>query len=125
LPLCIRGNCLRFNRVCPYPVRRNPRGDPFLDSISLILSLLCGAGGGEVAGKFMRIKLGLLPRGLIGVVGGTGLAALAPMVPGLEGLFASPSEGAGFNIGSILGGVISGGVGGGLLTAILGKVMGK
>ncbi|GGX67117.1 hypothetical protein GCM10011309_15960 [Litorimonas cladophorae] len=61
----------------------------------------------------------------MGVVGGTGLAALAPMIPGLEGVFASPADQAGLDIGSILGGIVSGGVGGGLLTAILGKVMGK
>lgn len=125
MSLCIRGNCLRFNRVWPYPVWRKPRGDLFLDSLSLTLSLLCGAGGGVVAGEFMRLKLGLLSRALMGVVGGTGLAALAPMVPGLEGVFASPADQAGLDIGSILGGIISGGVGGGLLTAILGKIMGK
>lgn len=96
-----------------------------MDSISLILSLLSGAGCGVVAGNFMPLKLRLLSRALTGIVGGTGLAALAPMIPGLEGVFASPADGAGLNIGSILGGVVSGGVGGGLLTAILGKVMGK
>lgn len=109
----------------PIPSRENHSGDLFLDSISLTLSLLSGAAGGLVAGKFMRLKLRLLSRALIGIVGGTGFAALAPMVPGLEGIFASPTDGAGLNIDGILGGIISGSVGGGLLTAILGKVMGK
>jgi hypothetical protein len=95
-----------------------------MDIVSLGLGLLSGAGGGVVAGKAMNSNMGTMGRAITGIVGGTGLAALAPMIPGLEGVFASPADGAGLNVMSLLGGVVSGGVGGGLLTAILGKVMG-
>lgn len=95
-----------------------------MDIVSLGLGLLSGAGGGLVAGKVMNSGMGTAGRALTGIVGGTGLAALAPMIPGLEGVFASPADGAGLNVGSLLGGVVSGGVGGSILTFILGKVMG-
>lgn len=96
-----------------------------MDIVSLALGLLSGAGGGILAGKVMNSNMGTLGRAITGIVGGTGLAALAPMIPGLGGLFADPAAGASLNVSSILGGLISGGVGGGLLTAILGMVMGK
>ena len=95
-----------------------------MDLVSLGLGLLSGAGGGIGAGKLMNSNMGTAGRALTGIVGGTGLAALAPLIPGLDGIFAAPTAGAGLNISSLLGGVVSGGVGGGLLTFILGKVMG-
>lgn len=96
-----------------------------MDLVSLGLGLLSGAGGGVVAGKAMNSNMGTMGRAITGIIGGTGLAALAPMIPGLDGIFADPTAGAGLNVSSILGGLVSGGVGGGLLTAILGMVMGK
>ncbi len=95
-----------------------------MDIVSLGLGLLSGGGGGLLAGKVMNSNMGTMGRVITGIVGGTGLAALAPMIPGLEGVFASPADGAGLNVGSLLGGVVSGGVGGSILTFILGKVMG-
>jgi len=95
-----------------------------MDLVSLGLGLLSGGGGGILAGKAMNSNMGTMGRALTGIVGGTGLAALAPMIPGLEGVFASPADGAGLNVMSILGSVVSGGLGGGILTFILGKVMG-
>lgn len=95
-----------------------------MDLVSLGLGLLSGAAGGNVAGKMMNSNMGTMGRSITGILGGTGLAALAPMIPGLEGVFASPAAGAGLNLSSILGGVVSGGLGGTILTFILGKVMG-
>jgi len=95
-----------------------------MDIVSLGLGLLSGGGGGLLAGKVMNSNMGTMGRVITGIVGGTGLAAIAPMIPGLGGIFASPADGAGLNIGSLLGGVVSGGVGGSILTFILGKVMG-
>lgn len=91
--------------------------------IGLIVGLLSGAAGGNVAGNLMKSNMGVLGRSLAGIVGGGGLAALAPMVPGLEGVFAAPAEATGLNVSSIVGSLASGGIGGGLVTAILGKVM--
>lgn len=96
-----------------------------MDIVSLGLGLLSGAAGGNVAGKVMNSGMGTMGRSITGIVGGTGLAALAPMIPGLEGVFAAPTAGAGMNVSSLLGGVVSGGVGGSILTFILGKVMGN
>lgn len=95
-----------------------------MDLVSLGLGLLSGAAGGNVAGKMMNSNMGTMGRSITGIVGGTGLAALAPMIPGLEGIFPSPAAGAGLNVSSILGSVVSGGLGGTILTFILGKVMG-
>ncbi len=61
-----------------------------MDPISLILGLVSGGGGGLVAGKLLNSNMGTMGRVLTGIVGGTGLAALAPMIPGLGGMFADP-----------------------------------
>lgn len=95
-----------------------------MDLVSLGLGLLSGGGGGILAGKAMNSNMGTMGRALTGIVGGTGLAALAPMIPGVGEMFASPAGGAGLNVSSILGSVVSGGLGGAVLTFILGKVMG-
>jgi len=83
-----------------------------MDLVSLGLGLLSGGGGGLLGGKLTNSTMGKGAQMLTGIVGGTGLAALAPMIPGLEGVFASPADGAGLNVSSILGGVVSGGIGG-------------
>ncbi|NNE58554.1 MAG: hypothetical protein HKN36_10630 [Hellea sp.] len=90
-----------------------------------IFGLAAGALGGNVAGGLMKSGMGTLGRSLTGIVGGTGLAFLAPMIPGLDGMFAAPADAAegGMNAKAAVAGLVSGGVGGGLLTAILGKVM--
>jgi len=95
-----------------------------MDLVGLAVGLLSGAAGGNVAGKVMNSNMGTMGRSLTGIIGGTGLAALAPMIPGLEGVFTAPADG-GASVSGIIASLVSGGVGGGLLTAILGKVMGK
>ena len=96
-----------------------------MDIVSLGLGLLSGGGGGLLGGKLTNSGMGKGAQMLTGIIGGTGLAALAPMIPGLDGLFASPTAGAGLNVSSILGGVVSGGIGGTILSFILSKVMGN
>ncbi|MEE9347541.1 MAG: hypothetical protein V3U82_05050 [Robiginitomaculum sp.] len=87
--------------------------------IGPLIGLASGALGGNVAGKAMNSNMGTMGRSLTGIIGGGGLAALAPMI-GLD-MF---SGAGGMNITSILSNLVGGGVGGGILTAILGKVMG-
>jgi len=94
------------------------------DLIPLAVGLLSGAAGGNVAGKLANSSMGTMGRSLTGIVGGTGLAALAPMIPGLEGLLASPADGS-MSLSSVMGAVVAGGLGGIILTFILGKVMGN
>lgn len=88
--------------------------------IGPIIGLASGALGGNVAGKMLNNNMGTLGRSLTGIIGGGGLAAIAPMIPGLGGLVGSGE----MDIAAILGNVVSGGVGGGILSIILGKVMG-
>ena len=96
-----------------------------MDIVSLGLGLLSGGGGGLLGGKLTNSNMSKAGQVLTGIVGGTGLAALAPLIPGLDGVFANPSAGAGLNVSSLLGGVVSGGVGGTILSFILSKVMNK
>ncbi len=90
-----------------------------MDLIPTLFGLAAGAIGGNVAGGMMKSGMGTMGRSLTGIVGGTGLAALAPMIPGLGGMFTAPTD-AGFNAKGAVAGLVSGGVGGGILTGILG-----
>jgi len=83
-----------------------------MDVLSLAIVLLSGTGGGLLVGKIMNSNIGTSGRAFTGMVGGIGLAILAPLILGL-------------NLNSILGGVIYGGVGGTILSFILGTTMRK
>jgi uncharacterized membrane protein YeaQ/YmgE (transglycosylase-associated protein family) len=86
--------------------------------IPLIISLLSGAVGGNLAGTmFKNINLGTLGNSIAGILGG----GLGGWLLGLLGI-ATPAAGATVDLVSILGSVASGGVGGGVLMAIVGFV---
>jgi uncharacterized membrane protein YeaQ/YmgE (transglycosylase-associated protein family) len=88
-----------------------------MDIISLIISLLTGAVGGNLAGALLKqFSLGTLGNSLCGILGGGLGGSLLQML----GLAAAPSGG--FDISSILGSVASGGVGGGLVMFIVGLI---
>lgn len=90
--------------------------------LPLIISLVSGAVGGNVAGGLMKnFSLGTLGNSLAGVVGG-GLGGQ------LLNMMNIGTGSGGMDIGSIIGTVASGGVGGGVLMVIIGlikKVLGK
>jgi uncharacterized membrane protein YeaQ/YmgE (transglycosylase-associated protein family) len=94
-----------------------------MDIIGLIISLVSGAVGGNVAGAAMKEKsLGTLGNSVAGILGGgIGGAILQAL-----GLFARDG---GVSLGSIVGNIASGGVGGGILLAIVailrGVIQGK
>jgi hypothetical protein len=90
-------------------------------TISLIISLLSGAAGGNVAASMLKnVSLGTLGNSLAGIAGGgIGGKLLAMAVPALGGM-----AGGGLDIGSIIGQVLGGGVGGGALMAIIGMLRG-
>ena len=90
--------------------------------MELIISLLSGAVGGNVAGKLLKnFDLGLLGNSLAGVLGG-GLGGQILAMLGAGAAAGDPTAGGAMDIGSILANVASGGVGGGAVMAIIGVV---
>ena len=88
-----------------------------MDMVSLIIQLISGAAGGNVAGSLLKnISLGTLGNSLAGIVGGgIGGQILSQL------LHIAPATG-GLDLGSIVAQVAGGGVGGGGLMAVIGLV---
>lgn len=90
--------------------------------LPLIIQLISGAVGGNVAGALMKkFSLGTLLNSVAGIAGG-GLGAAA-----LKALELDVTTG-GTNIQSVIGSIASGGGGGGVLIAVIGlikNVLGK
>jgi len=85
--------------------------------MELIIGLISGAVGGNVAGGlFKKIDQGTLMNSIAGIIGG-GLGGTILGMLGMGGM----ADG-GMDIASILGQVASGGVGGGVLLAIVGAL---
>jgi uncharacterized membrane protein YeaQ/YmgE (transglycosylase-associated protein family) len=81
---------------------------------ALIIQLISGAIGGNVAGRiFKDLSLGTLGNSLAGIVGGIG----GSQILGALGLMAT---GGGLDIASIISSIASGGIGGGILLAVVG-----
>lgn len=83
---------------------------------SLIIQLISGAVGGNIAGKVLpQFNLGTLWNSVAGVVGGgVGAQLIGALVPGLLT--------GGLNVSGIVSSIASGGVGGGVLLAIVGVI---
>lgn len=83
---------------------------------SLIIQLLSGAVGGNVAAKVMpKFDLGTLMNSVAGVVGGgIGAQLIGMVIPGMLS--------GGLSLGGIVSSVASGGVGGGAMLAIVGII---
>jgi uncharacterized membrane protein YeaQ/YmgE (transglycosylase-associated protein family) len=89
--------------------------------IDLIIQLLSGAAGGNLAGTVLKnLNMGWLWNSILGIVGG-GLTGqiLGPML-GMAGAAAK----SGMDPMAILGSVLQGGVGGGVLMAVVGVLKG-
>jgi len=86
----------------------------------MIISLLGGALGGNVAGKMMKnYSLGTLWNSVVGILGGgLGCYVLCAMSPAI----AEACNSGATDIGSILTSVAGGGVGGGILLGVIGAV---
>lgn len=84
--------------------------------MELIISLISGAVGGNLAGALMKnSSLGTLWNSVVGILGG-GIGGT------LLGMLGIDAGGGGMDLGSIIGSVASGGVGGGVLLAIIGLI---
>src|SRR5271156_5343567 len=86
--------------------------------INLIIQIIAGAGGGNVAaGAAKNVDLGTLGNTIAGAIGGgAGGQILGMLIPLLSNSGATP------DIGSIVGQVAGGGVAGAVLTAIVGAI---
>ncbi len=94
-----------------------------MDITSLLIQLVSGAVGGNVAGAALKnLSLGTVGNSLVGILGG----GIGGQLLGMLGM-GGGGEGA-MDAGSILSSVAGGGVGGAVLLAIIGfvkKSMGK
>ena len=95
--------------------------------ISLIISLISGAAGGNIVGTLLKqFNLGPLGNSLAGIVGGglggQLLAMLAGGGPRRPARQQSPDMAGGLDIGAIVSQIVGGGVGGGVLMAIVGFI---
>lgn len=85
--------------------------------VPLIIQLVSGAVGGNIAGALMKkSSLGVTLNSIAGIVGGGVGGQILQAVLGVGG------GGGGMDIGSILSSIAGGGVGGGLLIAIIGVI---
>ena len=85
--------------------------------VSLLIELVSGAVGGNIAGSLMKkYDLGTLWNSVVGILGG----GLGGWLLGLVGISA-PSGGS-LDVGSIIGNIAGGGVGGGVLMVIIGAI---
>lgn len=83
--------------------------------LPLIIQLVSGAVGGNIAGSLMKkSSLGTLWNSVVGILGG----GLGGTVLGMIGL----GTDGGMDLSGILGSVAGGGVGGGILMAIIGVI---
>ena len=90
--------------------------------MALIIQLLSGAAGGNIAGSLMKgSSMGTLWNSVAGIAGGGLGGTLLSMIPGMEGM-AGVAEGGGMDIASILSSVAGGGVGGGVVMAVIGMI---
>ena len=94
-----------------------------MNIIALIISLISGAVGGNVAGAAMKEKsLGVAGNSLAGVVGG-GLGGIIMQMLGFA-QHAATTGSSSMDIGAILANIAGGGVGGGALMAIIAAIKG-
>ncbi|MFP4844418.1 hypothetical protein [Winogradskyella sp. PE311] len=89
--------------------------------LPLIIQLVSGAVGGNIAGKLMKgSSLGTLWNSIVGILGG-GLGGTVLGMLGLGGAEVAEAS-TSMDLTSILGSLAGGGVGGGILMAIIGMV---
>jgi len=90
-----------------------------MNLVALIIQLVSGAVGGNVAGALLKkYDLGTLGNSIAGIVGG----GIGGWILGALGLGHATVASGGTDLGSIVASVAGGGVGGGVLLAIVGIV---
>jgi uncharacterized membrane protein YeaQ/YmgE (transglycosylase-associated protein family) len=97
-----------------------------MDLVGLIVSLVSGAAGANIAGALLKEKsLGVLGNSIAGIVGG-GLGGQILSAIGLVGGAATgagtEAAAGGLDIGGIIANIAGSGVGGGILLAVVGWI---
>lgn len=88
-----------------------------MDIASLVIQLVSGAVGGNVAGALLKkFSLGTVGNSIVGILGG----GIGGQLLGMLGV--GGGGGGAMDLGSILSSVAGGGVGGGVLMAIIGLI---
>ena len=99
-----------------------------MNIVALIVKLVSGAVGGNIAGAILKkYNLGPIGNSIVGLLGGPLGGYLLSMLTGGHAAAAGASAG-GMDLSSIVSSVAGGGVGGGVLMAIVGLIkaqMGK
>jgi uncharacterized membrane protein YeaQ/YmgE (transglycosylase-associated protein family) len=91
-----------------------------MDMGSLLIQLISGAAGGNIAGAVLKqMSLGPVGNSIVGILGGVLGGQLLGML-GAGGTGAAAAAASGLDIGSIVSSLAGGGVGGGVLMAIVG-----
>jgi uncharacterized membrane protein YeaQ/YmgE (transglycosylase-associated protein family) len=89
-----------------------------MDILSIIISLVSGAIGGNVAGAMLKDHdLGTVGNSIAGILGG-GLGGAVLQAIGIS------SGSGGVDVGSLIGQFVGGGIGGGILMVIVGMIRG-
>ncbi|WP_051078205.1 hypothetical protein [Legionella shakespearei] len=89
-----------------------------MEIINLIISLISGVAGGNVAGTLAKKEsLGAIGNSLTGLIGGGLATYLAKAMDLLQQV-----QGSGVDVGALLGNVGTGGVGGAVLMLIVGYI---
>jgi hypothetical protein len=93
-----------------------------MDIAGLLIQLVSGAAGGNIAGAALKkFSLGTVGNSIVGILGG----GLGGQILGMLGGGGASAAGGGLDAGSILSSVAGGGVGGGALMAIVGLIRQK
>ncbi len=88
--------------------------------MELIISLIAGAVGGNVAGALLKnFSLGTALNAVVGIIGG----GLGSQLLGLGGPMLG-ADGGGMDVGALIGNLAGSGVGGGILMIIVGMIKG-
>jgi hypothetical protein len=107
---------LRFGQLfCKFG---NVLAEMHMDIVSLIINLISGAAGGNIAGAVMKDKsLGPLLNSVVGVLGGGAGAAVLKMM-------GMAINNGGLDVQAVLSSVASGGVGGAIMLVIIALIKG-
>lgn len=91
-----------------------------MDIASLIIQLISGAAGGNIAGALLKkLSLGTTGNSIVGILGG----GLGGQLLNMLGVGVGGAAG-GLDVGSIISNIAGGGVGGAVLMVIIGIIRG-